>query len=43
MIKMDKQTNFSDYTHPQKTLVDFGMTVADEHTYTQEDKIETND
>ena len=23
---MDKQTNFDDYTVPQKTLVDFGMT-----------------
>jgi hypothetical protein len=40
---MDKQTNFDDYTVPQKTLVDFGMTFADEQHTSKDDKLETDD
>jgi len=40
---IDTQLTFSDYSHPQKSLIDFGMTFASEHNAAKDDTLETND
>lgn len=40
---MDTQLTFSDYTHTQKSLIDFGMTFDNERKSAKDDTLETND